>query len=123
MKTLHARKDTKRREAEWSRAVFEMYGRICYLHLRSNPKSKMPATQAAHVIKRSRMGSPLAFGSKDGPVEPRLGRPLCAECHARQELGLEIQDRFSYDDVLEVTLLHNSYAVVALPLPEREDYP
>jgi hypothetical protein len=103
--------------------VFAMYGRICYLHLRENPKSKHPALAAAHVVKRSRMGSPLAFGPKNGGIEPRLGRPLCAEHHARQELGLEIDDRFSYADVLEVTLLHNSYSKVPLPLPDRKDHP
>ena len=88
-----------------------------------NPKSKVPAVQSAHVIKRSRMGSALAYGPKNGAVEPRLGRGLCVECHRKQELGLAIEDRFSYADVLEVITLHNSYARSPLPLPAREDYP
>jgi hypothetical protein len=123
MKTLHDRTETKRRERAWSLAVFALYGRVCWLHLRKDPRSKMRADHAAHVIKKSRMSPPLAYGPKDGTIEPRLGRPLCWQCHSRQELGTQFEHRFSYDDVLEVTLLHNSYAVVKLPLPAREDYP
>jgi hypothetical protein len=103
--------------------VFATYGRVCWLHLRRDSKSKKRADHAAHVVKRSRMGSPLAFGAKDGAIEPRLGRPLCHECHALQELGIEIDHRFSYVDVLDATLAHNAYAKLALPLPAREDYP
>ena len=123
MKTLTPRKDTKKRERDWSASVFQRYGRICWLHLRMNPKSKILGTDAAHVVKKSRFGSSLAYGPKDGPVEPRLGRPLCREHHLRQELGLVIENRFSYADVFEVITLHNSYARSPLPLPAREDYP
>lgn len=117
------RKSTKILERKWSAAVFALYGRACWLHRRKNPHSKVQAQQAAHVIKKSRMGFAIAFGPKGGSVEPRLGRPLCIDCHRIQELGVNVEDRFSYEDVLEVTLLHNSWAKRKLPLPEREDYP
>ena len=123
MKSLQPRKDTKQRERQWSAAVFATFGRTCWLHKRDDPKSKYPATDAAHIVKRSRMGSALAFGSKDGPVEPHLGRPLCRYHHERQELGIMVYDRFSYADVLEAVSIHNQYARSPLPLPAREDYP
>ena len=124
MKSLQPRADTKLRERQWSAAVFATFGYTCWLHLRENPKSKHPATDAAHVVKKSRMSPALAYGPKDGrPVEPRLGRPLCRPCHQAQELGIEVGDRFSYVDVLEATELHNSYSKSPLPLPAREDYP
>ena len=123
MKSLQSRKDTKLRERQWSAAVFATFGRTCWLHIRENPKSKHPATDAAHVVKKSRMSPALAYGPKDGPVEPRLGRPLCRAHHQRQELGIEIGDRFSYADVLEAVSIHNQYARSPLPLPAREDYP
>ena len=122
MKSLQPRKDTKLRERQWSAAVFATFGRICHLHKRQNPHSKTPATQSAHIIKRSRMGAALAYGPKNGPVEPRLGLGLCQECHRKQELGIEIGDRFDYADVLEAVSIHNQYARSPLPLPAREDY-
>ena len=69
------------------------------------------------------MSPALAYGPKHGPVDPRLGKPLCRAHHQRQELGIEIGDRFSYADVLEATELHNSYSKSPLPIPERGDYP
>ena len=123
MKSLQPRKDTKLRERQWSAAVFATFGRVCWLHKRQNPYSKVPATDAAHVIKKSRMGSSLAYGSKDGPVDPRLGRPLCRYHHERQESGVLKRDRFSYADVFEAVSIHNQYARSPLPLPAREDYP
>jgi len=123
VKVLIERKDTKKRSQEWSRAVFQTYGRVCWLHLRENPKSKVPAVDAAHVIKRSRMGAALAYGPKNAPVEPRLGRPLCREHHQAQELGLDVGDRFSFVDVLEATLAHNEYAKCKLPEPDLHDHP
>ena len=123
MKTLTPRKDTKKRERDWSASVFAKYGRVCFLHLRDNPKSKVSAVDAAHIVKKSRMGPALAYGPKDGPVDPRLGRPLCRDHHILQELGTILEDRFSYVDVLEAIALHNSWSKSPLPLPVREDYP
>ena len=123
MKSLQPRKDTKIRERQWSAAVFATFGRICWLHRYRHPESKVPAVQAAHVVKRSRMGAALAYGPKDGCVLPLLGRPLCQECHHKQELGIEIRDRFPYLAVLAAIQIHNGYAKSPLPLPAREDYP
>jgi len=123
LKPLVAKVASKNRSEEWSRAVFATYGRRCWIHLRRDPKSKVAATDPAHVIKRSRMGAAIAYGPKDGPVEPRLGRPLCRTCHVAQEAGIEKEDRFSYEDMMDATLAHNSYARSHLPLPAREDYP
>ena len=123
MKGLQPKASTKLRERQWSAAVFAAFGRVCWIHKRAQPLCKVPAVDPAHVLKRSRMGSSLAYGPKDGPVEPRLGRPLCRLCHERQEVGVLKRDRFSYADVLEATELHNSYSKSPLPLPAREDYP
>jgi hypothetical protein len=82
-----------------------------------------PGRDPARVIDRARMGAALAYGTKLRPVEPRLGRPLCQECHERQGAkDNALHERFSIYR-REVTVLHNSYANSPLALPDRADYP
>ena len=101
---LVASADTKKLADQWHRDVFKAYGSICWLHKAKDPKSKMRATDAAHVVKRSRLGAALAYCS------PRLGRPLCRACHEVQELDLDPEFRFSLADRLDAIRAHNEVA-------------
>ena len=112
-----ARKDTRQRAALWARAVVARYGWRCYLHALRDPRTQVRYHHAAHIIKRSKMGAAIAYGPKDGDVEPRLGRPLCYDCHRRQEDGLDPDYRFPLADRVEAVTLHNSWATSKLPVP------
>ena len=61
--------------AAFHRAVFDMWGKSCYLCRR-----RAPATDAAHVIPRARLG-PLRYAS------PHFARPAHRDCHEAQEAG------------------------------------
>jgi len=94
------------------------------LHRLRNPHSKVIGSEAAHVIKRSHMGSgakiwvdgkkvPLAF------ADVRLGRPLCHDCHVRQDSPLEPDYDFPLEVRIEAVLVHNDElnTTVKLPVP------
>jgi hypothetical protein len=110
-KPLQARKDTAAEAARWHAAVFAMFGYVCWIHKARDPKSKMPATDAAHIIKRSRLGAALAY------ADPRLGRPLCRACHVEQELGLDPAFAFPLADRIDAAVTHNALAKSPLPVP------
>ncbi len=112
-KPLIASKEEKKAAADFHKAVFALYGYVCWLHRAKDPKSKMPATDAAHIIKRSRLGTKLAYAT------PEFARPLCRPCHRIQELGLDRMYWFPYVDELAAVLVHNRIAKSPLPLPEQ----
>lgn len=116
---LKQKPETIKRAKEWSSAVFALFGEHCYLHALKDPRTTVRAVHAAHIIKRSGMGSPIAYGPKDGAVEPRLGRPLCNHCHVRQETNLDPEYRFPLRDRREAAIVHNSYAVSKKPVPDE----
>jgi hypothetical protein len=131
---LTGRRDTKVQADKWRRAVFATYGKVCVFHLRDDAKSKMPATDPAHIVDRARLGSIFAYGPKPGTlaferiggIDARLGRPLCRLHHDRQGSKANvIADRFSYVDVLSVVNLYNTEYEPhkKLPNPNPEDYP
>lgn len=112
MKTLQGAKDTKIAAAQWHVDVFREYGYVCWLHKAKDPRSKVSATEAAHIIKRSRMGAALAY------VSVRLGRPLCQPCHRSQEPGTDPLFRFPFVDLLDATKAHNEFAKVHFTHPD-----
>ncbi len=92
--------------------MFALFGYTCWIHKAKDPRSKVAATDAAHIIKRSRMGAALAYASV------QFGRPLCRSCHAAQELGLDPMFFFPYADVRAAYEEHNRLAKSPLPIPE-----
>lgn len=77
------------------------------MHRLHDPTSIVLGVHAAHVFTRARMGKAIAFGRRDGPPDPRLGRWLCADCHSRQEDGLDSRYRFPLGVRVEATIAHN----------------
>ena len=112
---LRARREAQDDAAAWHRAVFAAYGPWCVLCLARAPQTRVRATDAAHVIPRSILGTALAYAS------PRLGKPLCRACHDKQGLGLDPAYRFSYAIRLDAALAHNEVAKSKLPLPECDE--
>lgn len=108
---LVVKAETKKAADAWHRDVFRAYGSVCWLHKAKNPKSKVRATDAAHIVKRSRIGAALAYCS------PRLGRPLCRPCHELQELDLDPEFRFPLADRVDAIRAHNEVAKCRLPEP------
>lgn len=116
---LKANPETLAASKRWSEAVFAMFGPFCFFHRLRDPDSNVRAVHAAHIIKRSKMGAAIAYGPKDGPPQPKLGRPLCRDCHERQETNLEPAYRFSLALRVEAIEIHNSYAEKKLKVPEK----
>jgi hypothetical protein len=98
---LLASKEAKMQAAQWHREVFALFGNRCYLHVLKNPRSKMAATDAAHVVARSRLGTAWAYAS------PLFGRGLCRGCHDAQGAGLDPMFRFPWRDVADVISEYN----------------
>ena len=95
--------DAKRRQRErmaaaWHKAVFLAHGDKCYW-------CGKKATDAAHIIPRSRLG-PLRY---EMPVEN--GRPACRTCHELQERGMLV---FEAKDLFAAVRHHNRIAKVPL---------
>jgi len=88
--------------ATFHKAVFARFGGNCALC------GGRGATDAAHVIKRSHLGS-LRF------ADPRLARPAHRTCHEKQERG-EIE--FSLPIRQDAVRAHNGLAKVPLQVPE-----
>lgn len=112
-KPLIVSKEAKQAAAQWHRAVFAVYGFTCWLHKARDAKSKVQADDAAHIIKRSQLGTKLAYAS------PRLGRPLCRGCHVLQEMGLDPRYEFPLADRIDAARAHNEVAKSPLPVPDR----
>jgi hypothetical protein len=73
----------------------------------------MPATDAAHIIKRSRLGTKWAYASAE------FARPLCRECHRIQELGLDPMYFWPYADEIACIQAYNALPTkTKLPEPE-----
>ena len=100
-KPLQEKASTKSAAAAWHKAVFLMFGQKCFFCGHN-------ATDAAHVVKRSRIGAKLAY------CDPRIGRSLCRKCHCKQEVG-EIS--FPLNVRQEAIEVHNIFARVKLPVP------
>jgi hypothetical protein len=111
--------ETASRRRAWRLCVFEMWGDRCWFGNRGFHEPTRLADHPAHILKRSRMGAAIAYGPKRGEPDPRLGRPLCAECHGRQEPDTDPAYRFSLADRIEATIAHNenSCGVVQWPIP------
>jgi hypothetical protein len=115
-KPLAGKKDTALAAAEFHKLIFRVWGPFCWLHRAKSPTSQVRASDAAHIIKRSRMGAKLAYASFE------FARPLCRECHLKQEPGLDPMFWFPYADELAAYREHNRIAKSPLPLPEpRKD--
>ena len=90
--------------AAFHKAVFQLFGgpkKICALC------DKPGATDAAHVIPRSKLG-PLRY------VDPRFARPAHRACHMAQERG-EIE--FSLIIRRSAVHAHNTLAKIKMELP------
>ena len=88
--------------ATFHKAVFARFGSNCGLC------GGRGATDAAHVIKRSHLGS-LRF------ADPRLARPAHRTCHEKQERD-EIE--FSLAIRQDAARAHNRLAKVPIQVPE-----
>ena len=103
-KPLIANAERQAEAAAFHRAVFTAYGgpkKLCVFC------GKQGATDAAHVIPRSRLG-PLRY------ADARLARPAHRECHERQERG-EID--FSLAVRRDAVKAHNQIAKIKMEMP------
>ena len=112
-RVLTVRADSKKKAADWHRDVFARYGAICYLHRVKDPRSQVRAIDAAHIVKKSRLGTKLAY------ISERLGRPLCRPCHDLQEPNLDIDYRFPLADRLDAIRAHNEVAKQKIQEPHE----
>lgn len=97
----------------YHRAVFAEYGSLCWFGARVwHPKKR--ANDAAHILKKSHLG-PLRF------ADVRFARPLCRECHLRQEAN-DPKFQFAYADYKIAVLAHNEIAIVKINLVDRATY-
>ena len=95
----------KARESEaraWHNAVFKAHGKKCW-HCGGE------ATDAAHIIPRSRLGPKLRYAI---PVEN--GRPACRRCHELQESRII---EFPLSVVRAAIRAHNKIAKVKMQEP------
>jgi hypothetical protein len=94
----------KNEAARFHREVFALYGgpkRLCVFCGRQG------ATDAAHVISRSKLG-PLRY------ADPRFARPAHRRCHMEQEAGLI---DFAIEIQRDAIAAHNEISKIKLVMP------
>lgn len=100
----------------WKEALFATWGPWCYFHANRTPPERVEAVDPGHIIRRSKMGAAIAYGAPGGPPDPRLGRPLCRECHDLEDVGKLKWPLALRQQAVEA---HNEWAVSKLIVPTQ----